>query len=33
VILNGLASAEILTGPTEEQLREAYGRVASAASS
>ena len=28
VILNGLASAEILTGPTEEQLREAYSRIA-----
>ena len=33
VILNGLASAEILSGPTEELLREAYGRVARAASS
>jgi 3-dehydroquinate synthase len=32
VILNGLASAEILTGPTEEQLRKAYGRVTGAAS-
>ena len=29
VILNGLASAEILSGPTEEQLREAYGRIVS----
>ena len=33
VILNGLASAEILSGPTEELLREAYSRAASAASS
>jgi 3-dehydroquinate synthase len=31
VILNGLASAEILTGPTEDQLRAAYRRVASTA--
>jgi 3-dehydroquinate synthase len=31
VILNGLASAEILTGPTEDQLRAAYRRVAGTA--
>jgi 3-dehydroquinate synthase len=33
VILNGLASAEILAGPAEELLREAYGSVVSASNS
>jgi 3-dehydroquinate synthase len=33
VILNGLASAEILAGPPEELLRKAYGCLASASSS